>query len=109
MIKSLLITLYSLMFMICLPLLASAQSSTLPPPPPGYHYERICYTSLVPFPHSQCDYRLVRNYRYVIPYHRHYSPLPPPPPHRNYGPRPGNHPPPPGPRPGNHPPAHHRR
>ena len=85
------------MFMLFTLLLISSVSYAQPvPPPPGYHYERVCYTSLIPFPHSECSYRLIKHYRPAPPpprpYHNYYRPAPPPP---HHGQRPGHHPPPP--------------
>lgn len=60
---------------------------------PGPEYIQRCYTVLVPFPHTNCEWVRVRY---------DYRPAPPPPPRRGHmppppprGPRPGHHPPPP--------------
>lgn len=74
MFKNLFITLFSLVFTIITPNFVIAQTTHLLPPLPGYHYEKVCYTSLIPFPHSQCDYRLVRHYTVIVPRHKRYMP-----------------------------------
>lgn len=83
------IILFSILFMLIIPTIGSAQPA--PPPPGAYYVVEQCYTVLFPYPHSKCEYvRVRRNYTPALP-----LPLPHrmgPPPMR---PRPGHHPPPP--------------
>ena len=89
--KQLIAVVFFFMAIMIMPQVANAQ------PVPGAHYEYYCYHVLWPIPHSKCEYRLVRHYRFVPPPPRRYSPAPPP----GYRPgpwpnhyRPGHHPPP---------------
>lgn len=87
--------LISMLMLFTLLLISSISYAQPVPPPPGYHYERVCYTPLIPFPHSECNYRLIKHYRPAPPpskpYHHYYKHAPPPP----RGPRPWHHLPPP--------------
>ena len=97
--KNIIMAVFVLFIMMVIPSIASAQ----PAPPPGTHWERVCYTSLIPYPHSKCEYRIVYN-RFIPPPPRHH--------HHNYytpGPRPGHHPPPPPPNHHNHHPGPNHR
>lgn len=82
--KNFLLAVFTLFLFGLIPLNASAQ----PVPPPGYRVVRHCYTVVVPYLHTVCEYRFVRHYLYTP------APLPPPP-RYTPGPRPGHHPPPP--------------
>ena len=57
-------------------------SAVAQPAPPPVRVEH-CYTVLLPFPHTQCEYRYVRPVPPSSPRH-HYAPAPPPP--RHHGP-----------------------
>lgn len=91
--KNLLTIIAAMLFFsfIVLPSIASAQ----PAPSPGYEY--YCYYVVFPYPHSQCELRIIE-YRVL-----------PPPSHRRYipGPRPMNRPPLPRGSRGHHPPPNH--
>lgn len=90
----------SILLFMLIPFVASAQP-VQPLPPHGYVLVKHCYTALLPFPHSRCEWVRVRR-----DYTPRYMPVVPPPPR---GPRPGYHPAPPprgphpGPGPGHHP------
>jgi hypothetical protein len=85
--KQLLILVAIVLFILIVPAIAFSQP--LPPHYRPYYVVERCYTVLLPYPHSRCEYVRVR---------RGYTPVPMPPPHYRplppLGPRPGHRPPP---------------
>lgn len=73
--------LFTVLFVLAIPICAIAQPRHPVSPPGGYHpvVVEYCYNVLFPFPHKRCEVRRISNYTPAPPPPRRHTPIPPPP------------------------------